>query len=145
MNARKEKKNIMIVGIPEPSENNSNPDNKSDSEVVLDMLKSLKPDFNGNEMKVIRLGRRPPADHQRSRPIKVILNDESEAVSLLRSARKLKSVERFKTCHMFSDKTPRQQEFYRGLKQQLDGRTQNGETNLKIVYKNDIPRIVSLN
>ena len=50
-----------------------------------------------------------------------------------------------KNCSIYSDKTPKQLEYYKKRKKELTDRTNRGETNLKIKYYNDVPKIVSLN
>ena len=50
-----------------------------------------------------------------------------------------------KSCSIYSDKTPKQVEYYKERKKELTDRTNRGETKLKIKYCNGVPKIVSLN
>ena len=75
-----------------------------------------------NNLKIQRLGRRTEAKH---RPIKIILRDENISISY--------------------DKTPREMDFYRQLKEAMNNRIMNGKRNLKIRHVHETPKIVKLN
>ena len=130
----------MIFGLPEAEHVSVEQNTKT----VIDILHELKFNFETHDIKIHRLGRFV-LSNSRPRPIKIILQTEDDAVNLIRSSKTLKNSVRFKHCFISSDKTSRQINLYKELKLQLTQRMNNGETDLKIRYINDIPKIVHLN
>nr|CAI5826218.1 unnamed protein product [Callosobruchus analis] len=91
---------------------------------------------------VRRIGRYD-SNKNSSRPVKVTLASPVEVHELLRKTPMLKGSEAFKRISIFADKTPRQMEYYKKLKRELEERIGNGETNIKIKYWNGTPKIVN--
>ncbi|KAJ3660015.1 hypothetical protein Zmor_011672 [Zophobas morio] len=140
---QKRKNNIVIFGLEEPIRNDGE-HTSNDQLEVLNILKEINPNCDGNSLKILRLGRFNK-DNPRARPVKVIFNNEFDATYYLKNSKKIKNNARYKNCFVASDKTPRQLEYYKKLKQQLIERKTKGESNLTIRYFNDVPKITNLN
>nr|CAI5867118.1 unnamed protein product [Callosobruchus analis] len=66
------------------------------------------------------------------RPVKVTLTSPEEVHELLRKTPNLKKSDAFRKISIFADKTPRQMEYYKTIKKELEDRISNGETNIRI-------------
>lgn len=127
------KNNLIIFGIPDNSSNAKDVIKEIFSEMRCDLEEDITP---------VRLGK-PDSSRKLPRPIKLRFKSHETVFKLLFKSKLLRSSEKFKNIRMSSDKTPRQQELYRKIKQELNARIANGETNIQIKYVNGIPRIVN--
>nr|CAH7736464.1 unnamed protein product [Callosobruchus chinensis] len=131
----KRKKNLMIFGVDEQG-----PDR--DKNAVNEILKSVERNIDLRDVKPVRLGRQVEG---RRRPIKISFGSNSQVAGIIRNAKLLKNT-RFKNAVSLSyDRTPRQVLYYKKLKEQLHQRLADGETNFKIIYSNDVPKIIQEN
>nr|CAH7764287.1 unnamed protein product [Callosobruchus chinensis] len=94
------------------------------------------------DFKVMRVGK---SREGVNRPIKVIFQSENAVHGLVRKAKDLKDLARFKNISICYDRTPKQIDHYSKLRKQLDERTAKGESGLTIWHINGIPRIMHLN
>lgn len=145
MNDRNNRKqNIMLFNVAEAAASLTSDERKSDDRATaFSVLESLSVGADFGQIDIQRVGRFIP-DAARHRPIKIRLNNVNDAHIVIKSAKKLKSSERFKNVRISLDKTKRQTEYYKKVKAELDARIANGE-NLKIKYQGGIPSIISLN
>lgn len=138
------KKNIIVVGLPEQSSTVSRERRvQSDLERVSTILAHVSAD-SAVVASVHRLGKFNP-NNSKPRLLKVELSDEKHVKDLLMKSKCLKNSDEYKHIVLFSDKTPRQLEYYRDLKAKLVERISSGETDIGIKYIKGIPKIVSLN
>ncbi|KAJ3657714.1 hypothetical protein Zmor_009499 [Zophobas morio] len=145
MEREKRKNNLIIFGVPEQSSSLNNSQRADlDLSAVNSVLESIKPDPAVPEFKLQRLGRFLP-HNSKTRPIKVTFGDESDVHKFIREAKKLKGNPSFGAISLSFDRTTKQIEAYKQLKQQLDARIATGEKDLKIRYVKGLPKIVSLN
>lgn len=128
-------KNIILVGIPESKAKSSNEDHLSDlSEVTKIISNAVK---NCPEpRKIFRIGKYNP---KKERSIKVCFETTETAKLLLRNKEKFPS-----NIKIFSDQTPAQQNYLKGLKEELQQRTTRGEKDITIKYLKGVPKIVSM-
>nr|CAH7725253.1 unnamed protein product [Callosobruchus chinensis] len=77
------------------------------------------------------------------RLVKVTLASPEAVRELRRKTPSLKKSDAFEKISIFADKTPRQMEYYKEVKKQLEERKGNDETNIGIKYFNGTPRIVN--
>lgn len=135
--------NVILFNVKEQDQQNS-PAVKieGDKNHVVTILSSISPDLPLNDIKPVRLG---SFSANKIRPIKISLKNGYTAMNIFKNANKLKSHQTYKNVIISSDKTKRQIEFYKKTKQEMTNRLEAGETNLKIKYINQIPRIVSEN
>lgn len=138
------KRNVVVFGLPENS-NLSSADRKvRDLNAVTNVLRYLSPTYDTSNINQFRLGKFD-ATKTSARPIKIILNDEQLVHELIRNAKQLQNHDTLSGVRISLDRTPRQLEYYRSLKNEMNMRTANGESNLQIKHVRGIPKIISLN
>lgn len=123
--------NIILYNVPE------NPD-VGDDIIANDILEQIHETAVVQPEDVTRVGK---PTSKKPRPLKLHFNRVELARSVLRNSSALKNSQ-FNNIRVNSDKTPQQQEYYRQIKNELESRKNNGETNLSIKYKNNIPEII---
>nr|CAH7754551.1 unnamed protein product [Callosobruchus chinensis] len=128
----KRKKNLMIFGVDEQG-----PD--GDKNAVNGILKSVERNIDLRDVKPVRLGRQVEG---RRRPIKISFGSDSQVAAIIRNAKLLKNTIFKNAVSLSYDRTPRQVSYYKKLKEQLHQRLADGETDLKIIYSNDVPKII---
>lgn len=136
----KRRKNIIFYGI---TENQGGRYANEDNNKVKSVLNFLEVNSTEWDIKPMRLGRINPST-QRPRPIKLVLSSEEDVHCILRKASKLKNSE-FDGVHISQDRTPREIDYYKSLKNEMAERISKGEINLRIKYQKGVPVIQSLN
>ena len=113
---------------------------EKDTVMVKNILAVI--DVNCALIKISRIGR---FDKTRAlpRPIKVQLPSADEVVKVTKNAKKIQTNDKWKHVSISRDRTKIQIDYYKSIKQELDTRIANGETNLVIKYSNNIPKIVN--
>nr|CAI5849869.1 unnamed protein product [Callosobruchus analis] len=133
-NARK--RNLIVYGVTEHAEPNSRQARVTDTEQVKSVLRYISSDIDIDSIKPQRLGKLN--DSGRSRAIKITLKDETDVISLIRGAARLKNNTAYSRIRISFDRTPRQVQCYKKVKQELEERIARGETGLKIKYVNEL-------
>lgn len=128
-------KNVILTSIPEPELSDLNERRDFDRSEVLKILRAIYKDCP-EPVKISRLGK---YESGKSRPIKACFGSQETAKLILRN----KNKENCGVVRIYSDQTKYQQIFMKNLKEELQHRTQNGETNLTIKYIKGTPRIIS--
>ena len=131
--------NALIFGAKEASANNIEDRKSHDTEIVKDILNLVGVGLNGetiDKLKIIRVGKSEP---NKQRPIKVIFPTKEDARKLLINKNKLNPDSGM---YIKYDQTSMQRSYLKNLLQDLQKRTDNGETDLKIKYFNGTPKIV---
>lgn len=137
------KNNIILFNVTEQVQNlPKNELIESEKKVVIDIVKYVDPDFPVAHIKPFRLGVYSPS---KNRPIKLVLENENAVRKILKNANKIRSSNAYKKVNFSTDKTKRQIDHYKVVKQELTNRLSAGETNCRIKYINNIPRVVSEN
>ncbi|KAJ3652311.1 hypothetical protein Zmor_018289 [Zophobas morio] len=138
------KQNLIMCGVDEQQvELDQVHSSKRDQSSVKDIFKCINPSFDDDNIKIQRLGRRSDT---KARPIKIILRNDLEVLSFIKNAKTLRNSPEHKKVSISFDKTPRQIDYYKQVKNDMLIRLNNGETNLRIRHVNGIPKIVkSLN
>ena len=85
--------------------------------------------------KVIRLGKASPS---KCRPLRMVLESSQQCHEIMRYKKKLSELDFI----INYDKTKLQQEIYKRVANELRDRLNNGEKNIKMIYKNGSPTIV---
>nr|CAI5851494.1 unnamed protein product [Callosobruchus analis] len=139
------KNNLIIYGI---KENNSiqipTERQNFDKNQVRRVLEVLSYGGDTALIKPIRLGRYDPTKSA-PRPIKIRIEDERAVHGLIKNAKGLKNYADLAAVSISPDRTPRQVDYYRQLKTELNRRVADGETGLRIKYFKGIPKIVQEN
>lgn len=137
----KRKCNLILFGVSE-QQGTSEDRMLADKTLVTDVLNTVNITPYEANLKPIRLGKYTP---EKTRPIKVTLESENQVLIVIKKARELRNMDRYKLISFSLDRTPKQIEYYREVRKSLDERKRNGETDIRIKYVNGIPKIVRLN
>lgn len=142
---QRRKKNLLIFNIKEQQQQLSEDDRSAAEEnIIRNVIKAVVPSASSKIVKFHRLGKFNPTKN-RPRPIKVIMSNEGEVISLCQKSKCLKQLNEYKDIFFASDKTPKQLEYFNKVKNELLERKNNGEENIKIIFSNDTPKIVTTN
>lgn len=121
-------KNIVVVGVPETIDNTE----------VVDNIKSVCGAGNVSVVKAYRVGKKQV---NKPRLVKIELLSSRDAFQILKDKNRLKD-----SVHsnyiIKRDETPRQRDYLKSLRSELDKRLREGEQNLTIKYIRGIPKIV---
>lgn len=140
---QKRKNNIILFNVPEQDQSKPVTEQReSDKQEVMDILSIVDPSALEANVKPIRLG---VFSESRTRPIKLSFQNEDTARKFLKNAKKIKTNAKYKNVNFSADKTKKQIEYYKKIKQELNDKINAGETNCRIKYINNVPRIVSEN
>lgn len=130
--------NLIIYDIPESSSDQPLQRQEHDTEECKTIIASLTKKVNCEDIKVIRLGRQNSKNGNLPRPVKVIMKSKTDAIEVLRNKSKLT-----KPTKIQPDQTVMQREYLKYLRDELERRTSNGETDLTIKYIYGQPKIVN--
>lgn len=125
--------NMIVFGI---EENTGNEAATADKYLVKEIVNTLVPDMQTEDIKVYRIG----TPGQNKRPLKVIMNNKNEVYKVLKNKYKLKDSQ-FKNLNIVTDQTKLQRDYYKKTKDELEDRKSKGEQ-LYIKYINGTPTIV---
>nr|CAI5825417.1 unnamed protein product [Callosobruchus analis] len=136
------KRNLIIFGVDE--QNQQEPPQvrlEREKTFIKNMIQAVDSEVELPDLRPVRLGLFTTG---KNRPIKIVLSSEDHVHRLIRKSKVLKTHKDYKKkkLSISFDRTPRQLEFYRNLKIELENRKQAGEANLHIKYVKGIPRIV---
>lgn len=137
----KRSSNLLIYGVTEAGSSKKE-QSDLDCTLISDILNNLGSSAT-QQIKPVRLGKYDASNTVRSRPIKVNLFSADLVQNVIRNVKKLKGLQKFSALAFSYDRTPRQIELYKTVKQELLMRLQNGEENLKIIYRNGVPTIIN--
>ena len=131
---QRRKNNIVMYNIPESDKQNAEERQKEDEDFCKDLIESsLEVDNTAVKIqKVVRLGREPKQG--RTRPTLLVLENESQKITLLKNSRKLRTETDpiKKAVGIAPDMTPKQREHDYYLRQEIRERKAQGETGLYI-------------
>lgn len=134
------KRNLMVFDVPETGTGGSSAGpSTNDIEMVREIIQTLDPQFQVQNIKPMRLGRQVAG---KTRPIKLVLGDENEVLRLIRGAGRLKE-SRLKNVRVSVDQTPRQIAHFKKLREEVAGRNAGGDQKFRIRYFNGVPKIVN--
>lgn len=134
--------NIIIFGQPEPTS-----DDIHDADSVNSILCSLCSNFDvSNIIEVLRIGNIQNQNSNnaviRPRPLKVRFKNTTSPVEVFKQCNKLKNNAQLRHLTITSDKTAKQMQLYKSVKEQFAQRKNSGETNIKIGHVKGVPTIV---
>lgn len=127
--------NVIITNIKEANGNNQKERIEEDNDSVKNILQKIDANFN-ETFKIQRLGK---YDKKRNRLIKVCFESAEIALKILKNKKNLDTT----AIKIFGDKTKKQTEYYRKLKQELEEIEKAGDKTKRILYVNNIPKIVT--
>ena len=129
----KRKTSVIIHGVTESKEQNTDNRIKEDNEQIEAILHDLNLD-RVSVNKVIRLGKRPDTSDAKPRPLKVTLASEDQKIEVLKKAKNhFRKREGVNGVFIHQDLTPNQRMRRQELVKELKRRQAQGEQNLMIV------------
>lgn len=135
-------RNLLFHGIPENNSRNSSVRISHDKELTVKIISALDPNFECNNLKVVRLGKH---DKNKVRPMKVIFNKDLNARFVFEKFSEdiLKELDdTLANVKISKDRTPQERKYLKDLRSELEEWIDNGEEGLTIKYRNGIPAIV---
>lgn len=126
-------RNVVIWGVPESG------DSGADSGFVAEVLDHVTGIPEGGIEVVERVGKR---QESRPRPIKVRLNSLDLKIAILKAKARLNS-SKYNKIYIRSDLTVQQTDMLRAARDELRDREAKGEADLKIIYRNEEPVVIS--
>lgn len=146
MEREMKKNNLILYGVEEGKDANEEKNNENDLSQTKQLFKHVNPDITpDNIVKIQRIGFKK-AD--KTRPVKVVMKSEESKLSILKNARRLKESETFSKVGISYDKTKKQQEEYRKLKDEVDEKNKPFDKKVYVIFRNkvtkasDIPSII---
>lgn len=137
------KSNIMIYNAPEVLNTDEQTRNGKDFALIERITREAGCSLRSpDDIKLVRIGK---AVVGKSRPLKVTLSSEQDALLILKKSKAILEKDNFRGLFISSDKTKKQRDDYRNLKIELNRRLQLGEVNLRIKYSRGVPAIVQEN
>lgn len=133
----KRSRNIMIFGVTEVRGASKSERNARDAEFVAGVFSCLN--VSVRAASISRVGK---LLENRVRPVRVVMQHETDVQDVLRNARTLRDRDGFKHVIISNDQTPRQQLRYRAVRAELQDRTANGEAGLTIRTISGVPKII---
>ena len=124
MKEKEEKKmNMILHGIPEGTEEEEAKNKETDVNKTKAVLTYVNPEvkLTIDPSKVQRIGKKGT----KPRPVKVVLDSVETKMQFIRNSKKLKDHDTFSKVGLSFDKTKREQEEYRRLKEKLDEKNRN--------------------
>nr|CAH7747343.1 unnamed protein product [Callosobruchus chinensis] len=140
---QKRKSNIIIFNLEEQDQSKPPAERAElDKTAVNNILRFVVPNFNLRNMKPIRLGL---FSATKKRPVKLVLENSDQVRNMVVNGKKLKDSNTYRNIIIAPDRTKRQLDYFKSVKQELLQRMNAGETNIRIKFFNDVPKIVSSN
>lgn len=126
--------NVIMYNVPE---NNG----VRDVDIANDILECIDPTAVVVPEDVLRLGKPIP---NKARPLRLRFTRIEMAKLVLQKQSALKN-SKFSHVRLNNDKTRLQQEYYRNVQTEFKTRKENGETNIRLKFINNIPIITTIN
>lgn len=132
--------NIIVYEIPESSSTSINERVANDKHSINNIVQPLGLEIPINS-KIIRLGKPRLGTN---RPVKIICDNKETVARFLSefNSQKTSGKHALGNFRFVRDKTPMQRKLLRSCHEELESRTQNGESNLKIIYVNGEPKVM---
>lgn len=133
--------NIIIFGMEEQTnltkEDRINAEKADVSRIFTHLIPNIKTMSNVRRLGKYDAGRSTP------RPVKVTLASSEQVFALLKKSGSLKENDMYKHIYLATDQTPRQIQYYKKIKMELNRRIEDGEENIKIKHVNGVPKIIN--
>jgi hypothetical protein len=129
-------KNVIIYGVPESSGTAEQGQTKDAAE-IRKIISAITPE--AIPQKIIRIGK---PNSSNTRLLKVSLSNDLIAKEVLRNKNKLINSDLPRSISISDDKTPKQLEYLKNLRTELQLRRDNGEDNITIKYVKGISSII---
>lgn len=142
------KNNLIIFGLTESTSNEAKIRKDYDTQKVSVLLHNIRTDIDLESIKVFRVGIRKKGNNS-VRPLKIALKNEQEVGKVLVKfddaaiKKRVKDLDiAFQNIFLARDKTLKERKYLSKLRDDLKRKTDAGEQNLTIKYRDGIPTIV---
>ena len=132
------KNNIILFGLEEGTEQDEEKNKKQDVVKTKEILTHVNPDVKLDKLDnatVMRIGNKQA---NKTRPVKIIMESQDDKNNILRNSRKLKHTDKFSKIGLTFDKTRKQQEEYRILKEKLEEMKSKNDGKEYMIYRNKV-------
>ena len=132
------KNNIIMYNLPEGTDQDEEKNKTDDLDKAKEVLKFVNSEVkteNYDKSKIMRIG---PKRSNKVRPVKIIMENQDCKNNILRNARNLKESEKFSKIGLSFDKTRKQQEEYRKLKEKLEEHKKKDDGKDYVIFRNQI-------
>lgn len=135
------KRNLIIFNVKEQDQSQSTEFRvNEDKTISANIMQTLLPNANFQDIKPVRLGR---YNSDKCRPLRITLPNEDIVHNSIRSVMNLKKSQEYKAISISLDRTPRQIQYFKKVKKELEDRVNAGENDKILKYVNGIPKIVT--
>nr|CAH7712429.1 unnamed protein product [Callosobruchus chinensis] len=129
---QKRKSNIIIFNLEEQDQSKPPAERAElDKTAVNNILRFVVPNFNLRNMKPVRLGL---FSTTKKRPVKLVLENSDQVRNMVINGKKLKDSNTYRNIIIAPDRTKRQLDYFKSVKQELLQRMNAGETNIRIKF-----------
>ena len=144
------KNNLILFNLPEAENNDGEIPEETDLKITKEIFECVDNTVDTSKFdtsKVFRMGKRRQGNNIGPRPIKIILNSSSEKSKILSKTKKLRDSSSFGQVRISVDRTKKEREQYRQLKNRCDElRKESGEDYVifrgECVVRDKIPNII---
>ena len=119
------KNNIILFNLPEGDGKEEEKNKEGDLRKTKEVLTYVNSEVSTKELDFTKVSRIGSRKEKRTRPIKIVMDSPESKLSILRNARKLKDSDSFNKIGLSFDKTEKQKEEYRCLKERLQSKNQS--------------------
>lgn len=135
-------KNIMLFNLVESKDKNLNNKKEHDRILVNKLIQAYLPGTNLDLIKILRVGK---GKSNGMKPVKVVFANDSDSTKFITNF-STDSATRLDVCFsgvkVSRDRTPRELDYLKTLRSELEHRTSRGEKDLRIKYLNNVPHII---
>lgn len=135
----------MLFKLPESSDTNVDGKKAHDRNLITQLFDRACPGIISKDFTFFRVGRKTANN---SRPIKIILKSVTEVNQLMGGFSNLDRSELggdLNGVSLARDRTPGETKYLNDLREELKKRTDSGEKNLTIKFRNGVPKIIQKN
>lgn len=133
------KKNLIVFGAVEEKSENDDVKSEVDQNIIREIIETSGMKIDNKDVKISRIGRPAPG---KIRPLKIRFNSAENVRQVISKAKEMKKKQNMSTLAFSYDRTPKQVQEYKIIKNELTNRMSEGEEGLKIKYIKGVPRIV---
>ena len=132
------KNNIVLFGLEEGTEQDEEKNKKQDVVKTKEILTHVNPDVKLDKLDSATIMRIGGKKANKTRPVKIIMESQDDKNNILRNSRNLKNSDKFSKIGLTFDKTRKQQEEYRKLKEKLDEMKNLNDGKEYQIYRNKV-------
>jgi hypothetical protein len=138
---RQRRRNVIVHGLPEEKTANIKEALRKDEENAISLMSRIGVNMVVGDFRCTRIGK---PNRDKARPLRLIFQSEADAVKLLKAFAAFPK-EDLGHISLTNDRTIKERAYLTELRNTIEKRRAQGETNLSIKYFNGTPKIISTN